>query len=301
MKQIIKPNLFIVGAAKSGTTSLYNYLKMHPGIFFSERKEPYYFSSKYVDFNHNGKGDRQKEQFVRDLEKYEKLFSKWNGEKIIGEASVDYLYYSECADDIKKYSPNAKIIIMLRNPIDRAYSAYMHLIRDVRENQTFEEALKLEESRIKNNYSFIWRYKQVGLYSNQVKRYLEIFGKNNVKIIIFGDFMKNTDLILKEIYNFLEISDEGNIGYKKIHNKSGKPKVKWINEILYNKDLKIKKMKYLIPIKCRKKIKYWIVSKNTIRIRMLEKQRSYLIEYFREDILKLEKIINSDLSKWLES
>jgi hypothetical protein len=119
-----KPNLFIAGAAKSGTTSLCKYLSQHPEIFLCYPKEPRYFSSKYKNFPHNGPGDYVADNFtIKEESKYIDLFKSIKHEKIIGEASLDYLYFSNSAYDIKKYSPNAKVIIILRNPIDRAFSA----------------------------------------------------------------------------------------------------------------------------------------------------------------------------------
>lgn len=145
------PNFFIVGAAKSGTTSLYHYLKQHPEIYMSPVKEPKYFLASINKFPHNGPGDIEVDKkIIRTWDEYLKLFSNASVEKCIGEASCGYLYYCELvAPSIKRISPEAKIIIVLRNPVERAFSAYCYLFREGRETLSFEEALKIEEERKK--------------------------------------------------------------------------------------------------------------------------------------------------------
>jgi len=236
--RIEKPNLFIVGAAKSGTTSLYRYILQHPAIFFCKPKEPRYFSSKYNNFPHNGPGDYVADNFtIKEESKYIDLFKSVKNEKIIGEASVDYLYYYKTAYDIKKYSPNAKIIITLRNPVDRAFSAYVHLKGAGRENLTFEEALKQEKSRMNDNYEFIWFYKDVGKYYMQAKTYLDIFGKENVLIILFDELNKDVKSVIKKMMFFLNIDPNAIIDDHIKYNFSGIPKNKTIDLILKNREL----------------------------------------------------------------
>jgi len=297
--KIKKPNLFIVGAAKSGTTSLYRYISKHPEIFFCNLKEPRYFSSKYKKFPHNGPGDYVADNFtIKEESKYLDLFKSVNNKKIIGEASVDYLYYYNTAYDIKKFSPNAKIIVILRNPIDRAFSAYVHLKGAGRENLPFEEALKQEKNRMSHNYEFIWFYKGVGKYYQQLKTYLEVFGEENVLIILFDELNKDVKSVIKKMMFFLNI-DPGIIIDDHIkYNFSGIPRNKIIDLILKNRKLQHMSKK-VFPAQIVRRIGYKIAEKNLKKPIIAEKTRFELIKYFTEDIIMLQNLVSRDLSMWL--
>lgn len=297
--RIRKPNLFIVGAAKSGTTSLYKYLSQHPSIFFCNLKEPRYFSSRYKNFPHNGSGDYVADNFtIKGKNEYTSLFKNAKDEKIIGEASVDYLYFFNSAYDIKNFSPNAKIIIILRNPIDRAFSAYVHLIGSNRENLTFEEALKQERYRMKNNYEFIWFYKDVGKYYIQVKTYLDVFGKQNVNIILFDEIKKNIKNVMKKILIFLDLDTNYNFKENIKYNISGVPRIRFIHNILTNHNLQ-KIAKIIFPNEVVRIIGRKLLENNLKRPIFMESTRKELISYFKEDILKLQDLLNYNLSDWL--
>jgi len=158
MDNIKLPNFLIVGAPKSGTTSLYYYLKEHPEIYMSKLKEPHFFSKECKNLPFRGPKDESlgsTKYMNLTWEDYQNLFKGAITYKAVGEASADYLYYFKCSiKNIKKYLGNPKIIIILRNPIERAFSAYLHMLRDGREYLSFREALHMEEERKKNNWDF---------------------------------------------------------------------------------------------------------------------------------------------------
>ena len=166
------PNFFLVGAAKAGTTAVYAYISQHPEIYLSPLKEPKHLSISANKFPHNGPGDKKVDDgIIKSREEYLNLFKDAENVKVVGESSADYLYfYNSVIPLIKTISPYAKILIMLRNPVDRAYSAYRHMLMDNRENLSFEKALKYEDQRRSRNYEFIWFYKDVGFYYKQVKQ-----------------------------------------------------------------------------------------------------------------------------------
>lgn len=210
-----KPNFFIVGAAKCGTTSLYHYLEQHPEIGMASYKEPCYFC-----YN----------QLYDDKELYVNLFSHLNKNiEMIGEASTNYLAAPESPILIHKYDKHAKIIIVLRNPVNRAFSLYKWMVRAGYEQaSSFEKALKLEEERkkiskydsrpVKYNYF----YYSSGLYYNQVKRYFDLFDKDQILIIDFNDLKQNLDITLNKVFNFLKVRNF-KIKNSKIHNKAKFP------------------------------------------------------------------------------
>ena len=200
-----KPNLFIVGAARCGTTSLWQYLKIHPAVYIPEDellKEPTFFSRE---------GGPKLE-----LSDYLSIFkSAAENHKWIGEASVAYLTDPGTAQRICEFNPDAKIIIMLRNPALRAFSLYNWMTQEGYEYaSSFQEALKLEETRVnqkksdwyKPNYYWGYLYFNSGLYHDQVKRYLDLF-KENALLIKFEDFARDPLCSYREVCSFLHIPE----------------------------------------------------------------------------------------------
>ena len=211
-----KPSFFIVGAARSGTTSLWQYLKNHPEVFMPEEellKEPSFFSEDC--------GKRF------DLSGYLSIFKKTlKNHKQVGEASVAYLTDPESSQRIYDFNPSAKIIIMLRNPAHRAYSLYSWMVQDGYEYaSSFEKALQMEKNRVqetksnwyKPNYYWGYLYFRSGLYHDQVERYLRLF-RENVLIIKFEDFVNDIASYYREICSFLQI--EPHLASHQIHNPS---------------------------------------------------------------------------------
>src|SRR5438067_1876114 len=140
------PNFFIVGAARSGTTSFNRYLSQHPQVYITPRKEVHFFAAHH--FPRTGPGDEAiNRRVIGEEEQYAQLFAGVAGEKAIGESSVFYLCFPGTAERIAQAVPDAKIIVLLREPVDRAYSSYMHLVRYGREHLGFEEGLSHEEER----------------------------------------------------------------------------------------------------------------------------------------------------------
>ena len=214
------PNFLIVGAAKSGTTSLYHYLSQHPDIFMPMWKELSFFSRDPFGPLHK----------VKKPEYYYKVFAKARNQSAVGEASTSYLYDESAPRQIKKLLGTIKIIIVLRNPVDMAYSLYNHQVRREGETlNTFESALAAEDNRRKNitfrKKSYGWHanyyYYHRGLYFKQVKRYLEAFGKNNVLILLFDELMCNSAAVAQKAFRFLGVNDAF-MPIIKVHNPAGK-------------------------------------------------------------------------------
>lgn len=301
------PNFLIVGAAKSGTTSIYHYLKQHPDIYVPENKEPRFFvASKFGEFHHSHPFYNY---FCKNItftfENYMILFDGVTKERSIGEASVQYLYlYSLAIPQIKKYLGDVNIIIILRNPVERAFSTYNHLIRDKLESLPFEKCLEIEEERIRANWLPLYFYKDMGFYHNQVKAYMENFSR--VTVYLYDDLKKDSSVILRDIYEFLEVDPSFipyNINVK--YNVSGVPKIKALQSFFlkYNHPLK----KLLRPLflntigkeKTENLVNHF-KNKNLRKQKIEPETRKYLIELYRDDILMLEKLIKRDLSSWLK-
>ena len=295
-----KPNLFIVGAAKSGTTSLHNYLNQHPDIFMCNPKEPHYLINKEIGVDRITVG-------VTEKSEYENLFSEGQDKKYRGESSVMYLMYPEIViPKIKKnYLENTKIIIMLRNPVERAYSGFHHVRRyNVKENiQDFTEAWNLSEERYFNQRDMTpaSRYQELGLYYNQVQSYLNEF-KDNLHIIIYDDYKSDFKSEMNKVFDFLDLENI-EIDSDKRYMVGG---WQWENEkmkrLMMNRNSLKSVLKMLIPFKgLRESIRKSIQKKNSVEVKQItEKQRIMLKEFYKIDVKKLSGLLNRNLNFWVE-
>lgn len=295
----VLPNFLIVGASKSGTSSIYHYLKQHPDIFLSNiQKEGRYFSQ--MSGNYNGPGDKHLDNSItRNLEDYILLFNGFTHQKAIGDISPEYLYLYEKSIPLIKQTLNedVKIIIILRSPVDRAFSSFNHYKRDKREQLTFEEALEKEDERRTKNWIWAWQYKNSGLYYRQVKAYLDNF--KNVKVLLFEDFNDDPKKTLQEICKFIEVAPDFEFDTSYKYNVSGDPKSAVLYKLETSRGL-VNFVKRFVPKKLIVKIKNnWSGEKQMIKAAMDSDTRKNLIEFFREDILKLQNLIQKDLTRWL--
>jgi hypothetical protein len=172
------PSFIIVGAAKAGTTAIYHYLRQHPQVYLTPLKETNYLAlaGQKLEFCGPGDDDYVNRLSVTDEDAYRAQFADVRDEIAVGEASPLYLYAPHAAERIRNVVPDAKIIIILRNPIDRAYSAFLHLVRDNREcHRDFALALSKERERIEAGWEHIWHYIAMGRYLEQVQRYFDAF------------------------------------------------------------------------------------------------------------------------------
>ena len=305
MKKVKLPNFLIVGAAKSGTTFLYQILKQHPEVYMPMNKEPRFFvSSLYKNINAS---HPRYEYFIKTtvftLEDYIKLFESIKTEKAIGEASVAYLHYYKTAIlQIKKVLENVKIIIILRNPIKQTYSGYMYLVRDGIIALSFEKSLKMKKMRKKDDWRGILYFdKESGMYYNQVKAYLENF--NKVKVYLYDDLVKDPLGLAKDIYNFLEVDTTFVPDTTVKYNISGIPRSRLLQRFLKKPNIVktlLRPITRMIPEQKRAKIISGLRYKNLEKPQMKPETQEYLKNFYREDILKLQKLINRDLSNWLK-
>ena len=291
------PNFLIIGASKCGTTALYYYLKQHPEISFSDLKEPKYFSSVNESFPHNGIGDRSVDRYaIKSLTEYKALFADIDNKRV-GEASPDTLYFfDKTASHIKETLGDVPIIVMLRNPVKRAFSAFMYLKRDSREKLNFRDGLLAENIRLKDNWDFIWGYKKCGLYYNQVKSFMDNF--SNVKVVLQEDLKNDTSATLEDIYSFLEVDAKFKTDVSIKHNESGMPNNIFSKFLLSRNNIFSTVIRELMKRFIPRDLLEKIVSKSLERMSILEKDEIALKPYFFNDICKLENLINKDLSSW---
>lgn len=286
------PNFIIIGAHKAGTSSLHEYLKHHPHVFMPTRlKEPRFFA---FDETNPALTAKSHDVFpVRTMESYRSLFSSVKDEIAIGEASPEYLNSSIAAHKIHNTIPHAKIVVSLRNPVDRAYSQYLMEHRNGRVGGSFKEAFYKRLN--KNSYS-----RQSVLYYDNLKRYVDLFGINHVKVILFDDLKSNSSHVIKDLYQFLHVDDSFSPDLSHKHNKGGVPKNRLMHKVLSNRHIR-RRLKPLFPSSLRKigrKIKDMNLESAP---KLTPDVREELLDVFRDDVLRLQDLIKRDLSIWLHS
>lgn len=281
------PNFFIVGAAKAGTTSLYQYLKQIPGIYMSPVKEPHYFSRRVIPDDHHYRP-------IRDKEKYLNLFKKVNNEKVVGEASPTYLRDPEAPKLIHQVSPNARILISLRDPIERTFSLYLSMLRNRFLKLSFhEEVLRSLKHRV-NEYSVPNLRLHSALYSKYVKNYLDIFGKKQVKIIIFEEFIKDSKSTVQEILEFLDVNYTINDFKVKVHNPYRVWRGPVVGHIAKNTTA-VKISKAILPQSTLQFLTENIFSKKQPKSKMDQQAMMRLVRFYSDDVEILEKILGRKL------
>ena len=278
------PNFFVVGAPRSGTTSLYEYLKHTKGVFMSPVKEPNHFAV-------SASNDIFLTEIIRKKSKYLSLFKNVKDEIAVGEASPSYLRDPKASNLIHQFVPKARIIIMLRDPVDRSFSTYLHYISMGKVNLPFPEAIK---KALESKDTFPEALIGASLYYEQVKRYLQIFGSKQVKIIIFEEFVKDTRTSLKEILEFLNIDSEPPDIIENIYNPFTVPRGKLVAQLISNKIIR-EAGKNLLPRSITPKLKK-IFDKNAPKPKISAEDRNFLEDFFRDDVKKLQELLDRPLS-----
>ena len=293
------PNFIIIGAQKAATTSLYTYLRQHPEVFMPKVKEPMFFNSYKQENTFFIKG--QKRARNRTLEEYKSLFNNVKNEKAIGEASPAYIYNQKAIALIKEEIPNVKIIAILRQPAERAYSNFLHAKRAGKEPlDDFEKAFVLEEERISEHWSPLYHYKSKGFYFKQLQKCFDVFPKEKMKILLFEDVVKNPTHTTQEIFNFLNVDPDFTPDTSKKTNVSGTPKgiFGWLIMKLRFYDLlpNIQFSKYLPDFIITLLFKSAYSKPEKLNEHL---KKELTDKYYKADILQLEKLIEKDLSHWL--
>ncbi|MEP0854547.1 sulfotransferase [Trichocoleus sp. DQ-U1] len=297
-----KPNFFIAGAPKCATTALYAYLSTHPNVFMPDVKEPHYFAEDLFDFRK-----------IKTLNQYLELFQEATEEhKAIGEASVFYLYSADAIRNVYNFNENAKIILMLRNPVDLAYSLHAeHLYCFYEDERDFECAWNLQNSR-KNGLHLpklcrvpgFLQYASVCKLGNQVEKLLTIFPSSQVKIILYDDFTASTKAVYKDVLHFLEVPLDGRLNFPRI-NENKSHQFSLIGKFTERPPLPLVKIalqfKETLGLERLGVIDKIRQSNTRVRPRkMLNVDfKAELINEFREDIEKLSRLVDKDLSHWM--
>lgn len=300
------PNLFLIGGMRCGTTALHLLLDQHDDVNMSLIKEPCFFNAEMkrqkLSNNYSEELEEELNSYVkggkyRTVNKYISLFDYSRNYKYRGESS-HYIYSKDTATIIKKESPQSKIIISVRNPIERLYSEFCLYERrqDSLSNNFDSYVHKIIEKEKENKPTKLRK----SLYFNPLSHWIEIFGEDNIKIIVYEEFKNNQQKVLSEIYDWLNLSDSRITNIKT--QKTGKIRFKklffWINSSGL-----IRNLKYILSKNTKIKLRnifYQIFIKNKhVNSEISKTTRIILINFFKEDIFRLEKLLKKDLSFWL--
>ena len=293
------PTFLIIGAAKSGTTSLHYYLKQHPEIFVSPIKQTNFFALEGQKPDFRGPAARYiNDTSVTDRAQYESLFDGATTEKAIGEASPTYMTHPHACGRIKQHLPDAKLIALLRNPIDRAYSAYMMKVRDGLEPaRDFREAVRDEARRDRERWAstgYVWK----GFYYAQLKPYFGLFPRDQIRVYLFEEFTTQLQAVLRDIFQFLGVDDRFEPNLSTNHNASGVIRNPILRTLWTRSNSVRSTLRPLLPESVRHRL-FQFVTRNLVKQQLPSDLRAELITTFREDVLKLQELLGRDLQHWL--
>jgi hypothetical protein len=290
------PNFLIVGAPKAATTALYYYLKNIPGVYMSPMKEVYYFASHAAT--------HEVLDVIRDKGEYLSLFKDSEGSIAIGEASPSYLWDPDAARRIHEAIPNARIVMILRDPIERAYSQYLMKTKYSDLKASFYEDLLKDYNSDPKVFGIASLYVEFGMYYEQVKRYFELFGKERVKVIIFEEFTKSPLEKVSEVLTFLGVNhDKSNIDQlqRAYSNTYSQPRsrlayfVYAVFRWLRTKNIKTYKLLNLLPHSLTESLPEKLLYRRAQKPQMQAEAREFLRKMYYDDAVKLQKLLGRPL------
>ena len=296
------PNFLVIGAGRSGTTSLHHYLGQHPDIFLPSVKEPNYFS---LANETNPLNDRRDywllQNSVVESDAYEALFDAASGETALGEVTPSYLHHPHAPQRITELIPDIKLIAILRNPVDRAYASYISRLGNGWETRTeFGDAIQEEERRIRENVPLgIYNNRNVGNYATHLNRYFDLFHRGQIRIYVFEEFICDSQTVLRDIFSFLGVDNEFRPDTSTRHNPSALIRNPVLRQ-LWRRSTSLRQwVRPFFSVRVRHSAFQWL-HRHTYKPTFPAELRSELAEYYRPEIKELERLLDRDLSLWSE-
>lgn len=285
------PNFFIVGAAKCGTTSLYAGLRLHPGVFMCYPKEPHFFTQVTPPRELRWHFDT-----TIDEPGYLRLFERGRGFQAVGEASTSYLWHPRVPARIRRQAPDARIIISLRDPVERAYSHYLMHVREGIQTLPFYDALQQDLSRSEPSWGVSHMYVEKGRYAAQVERYLETFGPERVKIVLLDDFRRNPRATLLGLARFLGLDPApvARIDVATIHNPHKAPRGRWAERLAGSMLARVLG-ETVVPRRLGLFVYQHMLLRSAAKPAMDQRARDFLLETYQSEIDDLERILGRSM------
>jgi hypothetical protein len=297
------PTFLGIGAQKSGTTSLHQYLLSHPEIYIPIRKELRFFCYEDDPVDYRGPGDGViRSRIITTWQDYQECFRGSERFKARGEVSPEYMLLAEkAAPRIQRYLPRVKLFAVLRNPVDRAYSNFLQAVRQGREPLTdFQAALDREKSRIQNNWSPLFWYKRNGSYRRQLNEYFDRFSREQIRVYLFEDLTGAPQTLIADLFRFLGVDPGFQPDVSMKFQPSGIPRFRPLYGFLQFVRNRIRFLDSILPVQMRNPI-LAAVRGGILRPAppLGPEIREELTTYFREEILGLQDLLRRDLSVWI--
>ncbi|MGH7589338.1 MAG: sulfotransferase family protein [Gemmatimonadota bacterium] len=294
------PNFLVIGAARSGTTSLHHYLGSHPEIYMSPVKEPNFFAFEggRFDFEHEAPGWQDwLRHSTPDRDGYRALFRDVKTEKAIGEVSPAYMRNPEAADRIRRAIPAARLVAILRDPAERAYANYMGRLRDGTErNPDPRDAI----GDALSGRGPGWRrgiYIDLGFYHERLRPFYERFDRGQIRVVLFDDFVSDTQRVLRDLFSFLGVDPGFEPDTSIVYNSSGRVRNPLLRLAWTHSNALRSRVQPWMPRSIRE-AGWAFVQGNLSRPSLPPDLRAALVERYRPDILELETLLGRDLSAW---
>ncbi|MCB2114209.1 MAG: sulfotransferase [Parvularculaceae bacterium] len=293
------PTFIVFGASRSGTTGLYTYLKQHPEIFMSPAKETNFFAYEGRTPDCAGPGAEYVNNSITRLEDYEALFGEAGSEKARGEASPLYLYVPGTAQRIRAKLPDVKLIAILRNPIDQAFSHFLYARRQMLEPlEDFNAALDAEQSRVEAGWQPMFHYARFPRYAEQLSAYFDAFPREQLQIHLYEDFEERPLEVLKEIFAFIGVDDQFSPDIEYRPNAGGVPRNKAFQDLIM-KPTPASKLFSIIPADIRRRVRDAISGWNMTKETCPAAARRRLKAALGDEINALGPMIGRDVTHWL--
>ncbi len=286
MSESIRPNFFIAGAPKAGTSSMHAYLQSVPGIFMSKIKEPNFFSRVVVPEDHPVRP-------IRDTDAYLRLFSAAGDAKVIGEASPTYLADPEAPALMNRFSPGCRVLISLRDPVERIYSHYLMLRNNGAASGSFAEELR-RGLQLQANRSIVLLRPDVGLYFKQVRRHLDEFGVARVHVVLFEEFMSDIPGSLRSIARFLDIDHDFRDFKPPVYRPFAEARGPLVRRLFGNRTI-ARVSEVLIPLDARRWVREKFLVRKAAKPEMDAESRGFLTDFYRDDVAKLSALLERPL------
>lgn len=289
------PNTFIIGAPRSGTTQLYRLLGQHPEIFMSDNKEPWFFAFGPAHQPFRGPGDGAG---VTNRAAYDALFEASGDCPVVGEASTLYLSSRVAPEAIRREAPGARLIAVLRDPCDRAYSNYAQHRWQEREKLEFREAIEAGPERVQSGWAPFWDYLDMSRYGAQLQRWRVAFPPDQMLVLLFDDLVADPVAVAARTYAFLGVDAQ----FEPIHdqpvNPSGAPRAGRLHHFMRGDSSAKAALKRAIPAPLRRRARAQIDTRNRRPDRLSGRDRAWLLPQLRHDIELASKLTGLDLSSW---
>jgi hypothetical protein len=290
------PNFLIIGANKSGTTSLHRYLLQHPDVFLPASKEPMFFLlcdgtplEQYV------MPEMQATWVVSDLASYRQVFADAGDRRAVGEASTLYMTDRKVPREVRQVLDEPKLIAILRNPVDRAFSHYrMHRAWGVEPLETFEEAIEAEPQRVAAGWPLVYEYVDLGRYARQLRPFWEAFDTAHIRVCWYEDLERDSAGLVADLFRYLDVTPDAHVDTLRRWNAA--ERVRWRSVDRLARSPAGRTIRAALPRAALRATRRVAVERPP---RLRSATRAHLVEVYRDDIRELQRATGRDLQHWL--